>query len=131
MARSALIQMRFKWNGSVEVYRIVARGVQLNGRLLRNGRVTWGQIDKLLPLPSGKPFRLPVIDIADSTIRLDLPYGRFGFAVRGRGNLTGGFMGRLAVERRRLHSRRSQGQCRNRRRCAAPASRRPGRSPDI
>jgi translocation and assembly module TamB len=105
VARSALIQMRFKWNGSVEVYRIVARGVQLNGRLLRNGRVTWGQIDKLLPPPSGKPFRLPnvVIDIADSTIRLDSPYGRFGFAVRGRGNLTGGFKGRLAVASRRLN----------------------------
>lgn len=104
VARSALIQMRFNWNGSVEVYRIVARGVRLNGRLLRSGRVTWGQLDKLLPAPSDKPFRLPnvVLDIADSTIRLDSPYGRFGFAVRGRGNLTGGFKGRLAVASRNL-----------------------------
>ena len=103
-ARQALIQMRIKWNGSVEVYRIAARGVRLNGRLLENGRVTWGQIDKLLPPPSGKPFRLPdvVLDIADSTIRLDTPYGRLGFAVVGRGNLTGGFKGRLAVASRHL-----------------------------
>ena len=98
-ARQALIQMRIKWNGSVEVYRIVARGAHLKGRLLDNGRVSWGQVDKLLPPPSGKPFRLPdvVLDIADSTIRLDTPYGRLGFAVVGRGNLTGGFRGRLAV----------------------------------
>ena len=99
VARRALIQMRIKWNGTVEVYRIAARGVRLRGRLLENGRVTWGQIDKLLPPPSGKPFRLPdvVLDIADSTIRLDTPYGRLGFAVAGRGNLTGGFKGRLSV----------------------------------
>ena len=29
--RRAIIQMRIKWNGSVEVYRIVARGVRLKG----------------------------------------------------------------------------------------------------
>ena len=105
VARRALIQMRIKWNGSVEVYRIVARGVRLNGRLLKSGRVSWGQIDKLLPPPSGKPFRLPdvVLDVADTTVRLDTPYGRLGFAVIGRGNLTGGFKGRLAVASQRLN----------------------------
>jgi translocation and assembly module TamB len=99
VAKSALVQMRFGWDGSVEVYRIVARGVRLNGKLLKNGRVSWGQVDKLLPPPSGKPFRLPdiVLDIADSRIRLDTPYGRLGFAVVGEGNLTGGFKGRLAT----------------------------------
>ena len=99
VTRAALIQMRIKWNGSVEVYRIVARGVRLNGRLLKSGRVSWGQIDKLLPPPSGKPFRLPdvALDVADATVRLDTPYGRMGFAVLGRGNLTGGFKGRLAL----------------------------------
>ncbi|HVL29268.1 MAG TPA: hypothetical protein VM326_00950, partial [Sphingomicrobium sp.] len=104
VARSALIQMRFKWNGSVQVYRIVARGVRLKGTLLKSGRVSWGQIDKLLPPPSGRPFRLPdvVLDVADATIRLDTPYGRLGFAVAGRGNLTGGFEGRLATASRRL-----------------------------
>ena len=99
VARKALVQMRIKWNGSVQVYRIAARGAHLNGRLLKTGKVSWGQIDKLLPAPSGKPFRLPdvVLDIADSTIRLDTPYGRLGFAIAGRGNLTGGFKGRLAT----------------------------------
>ena len=99
VADKALIQMRIKWTGSVEIYRIVARGVRLKGRLLPSGRVSWGRIDKLLPPPSGKPFRLPdiVLDVADATIRLDSPYGRFGFAAAGRGNLTGGFRGRLAT----------------------------------
>ena len=99
VAKRALVQMRIKWNGSVEVYRIVARGVRLNGTLLKTGRVSWGQIDKLLPPPSGKPFRLPdlALDVADTQIRLDTPYGRLGFAVVGRGNLTGGFKGRLAA----------------------------------
>ena len=66
-ARFAQIQMRVKWNGSFEVYRIVARGVRLRGRMV-NGKVSWGQIDKLLPPPSGKPFQLPnfVLDVADS-----------------------------------------------------------------
>ena len=98
-AKRALIQMRIKWNGSVEVYRILARGVRLKGRLLRSGRLSWGQVDKLLPPPSGKPFRLPdiVVDIADTVVRLDTPYGRLGFAAVGRGNLTGGFKGRLAT----------------------------------
>ena len=97
--RSAIIQLRIKWNGSAEVYRVVARGVRLKGRLLPSGRVTWGQVDKLLPPPSGRPFRLPDItaDVADATVSLATPYGPMGFAVAGRGNLSGGFAGKLAA----------------------------------
>ena len=35
VARRAIVQMRLKWNGGFEVYRIVARGVRLRGRLVR------------------------------------------------------------------------------------------------
>lgn len=96
-ARRVLIQMRLKWNGSIDVYRIVARGVRLRGRVLPDGRVSWGEIDKLLPPPSGQPFTLPdvALDIADSSIALRTPWGPIGFAVRGAGNLTGGFQGRF------------------------------------
>ena len=96
-ARRVLIQMRLKWNGSVDVYRIVARGVRLRGRVLPTGRVSWGEIDKLLPPPTGQPFTLPdvSIDIADSSISLRTPWGPLGFAVQGNGNLTGGFKGRF------------------------------------
>ncbi|MEO5578187.1 MAG: YdbH domain-containing protein, partial [Sphingomicrobium sp.] len=98
-ARYAKIQMRILWNGSVEVYRIAARGVRLRGELRRDGKVSWGEIDKLLPPPSGKPFRLPdiAVDLADAAVALKTPYGNLGFAVAGAGNLTGGFKGRLAV----------------------------------
>ena len=97
--RRATIQLRIKWNGSVEVYRVVTRGVRLRGRLLPGGRVSWGQIDKLLPPPSGRPFRLPdlTVDVADTTIALATQYGPMGFAVAGRGNLSGGFAGKLAA----------------------------------
>jgi hypothetical protein len=97
-AKLAQVQMRIRLNGSVEVYRIVARGVRLRGEL-RDGKVHWGQIDKLLPPPSGKPFALPdfVVDIADSSIHLKTPYGPLGIAIQGTGNLSGGFKGHLAA----------------------------------
>src|SRR6476469_9908797 len=97
-ARYAHIETRLKWNGSFEVYRIVARGVRLRGRLV-NGKVSWGQIDKLMPPPSNKPFALPdfVLDIADSTISLSTPFGPVGFALSGNGKLSGGFSGHAAV----------------------------------
>src|SRR4051794_36482872 len=98
VARFAKIQMRLKWNGSFEVYRIVARGVRLRGRMI-HGKVSWGQIDKLLPPPTNKPFQLPnfVLDVADSSISLATPFGPMGFAVEGNGKLSGGFKGRAAV----------------------------------
>ncbi len=97
-ARVALVEMRIKWNGSVEFNRIAARGVRLRGRVVGN-KVSWGQIDKLLPPPTGKPFTLPniVVDVADTTIALRTPFGPLGFAVEGRGNLAGGFKGKLAA----------------------------------
>jgi translocation and assembly module TamB len=108
-ARRAVIQIKIKWNGAVEVYRVAARGVRLKGRLLPNGKVSWGQIDKLLPPPSGKPFTLPdlTVDLKDATIAMTSPYGPMDFAVEGRGNLSGGFKGRLAAASHRL----SPGAC--------------------
>ncbi|WP_344697076.1 intermembrane phospholipid transport protein YdbH family protein [Sphingomonas rosea] len=97
-ARLAQIQMRIKWNGQVEFYRVVARGVRLKGKVIGR-RVSWGQVDKLLPPPSGKPFSLPDIsvDLADTSIAVATPMGPIGVAIEGAGNLTGGFRGRLAA----------------------------------
>ncbi|HEU0311660.1 MAG TPA: YdbH domain-containing protein [Sphingomicrobium sp.] len=97
--RRAIIQVRIKLNGSVEVFRVVARGVRLRGQLLPSGRVSWGAVDKLLPPPSGRPFRLPdfAVDLRDAAISLATPYGPMGFAVMGQGNLSGGFAGKLAA----------------------------------
>jgi translocation and assembly module TamB len=103
VARFAQIQMRLKLDGSFEVYRIVARGVRLRGRLI-HGRVSWGQIDKMLPPPSNKPFALPnfALDVADSSIALATPFGPVGVALEGNGRLSGGFKGRVAVVSPRL-----------------------------
>jgi len=107
-ARFAHIETRLKWNGGFEVYRIVARGVRLRGRLV-NGRVSWGQIDKLMPPPSNKPFALPdfVLDIDDSTISLATPFGPLGFALQGNGKLSGGFTGHAAL----ISPRLAPGRC--------------------
>src|SRR4051794_27727437 len=102
-ARHAIIQMRLKWNGSFEVYRVYARGVRLRGRLI-HGKVSWGQIDKLLPPPSNKPFQLPnfALDVRDATIALATPFGPVGVALEGNGKLSGGFKGHAAVISPRL-----------------------------
>jgi translocation and assembly module TamB len=103
IAKHATIQMRLKLDGSFEVYRVVARGVRLRGQLV-NGKVSWGQIDKLLPPPSGKPFQLPdfALDIADSSIALATPFGPIGVALEGNGKLSGGFKGQAALVSPRL-----------------------------
>ncbi len=103
VARHALIQMRLKLDGNFQVYRVVARGVRLRGRLV-HGRVSWGQIDRLLPPPTNKPFALPniVLDIADSSIALATPFGPIGLAAEGSGRLTGGFKGWISVVSPRL-----------------------------
>ena len=103
IARYAHIETRLKWNGEFNVYRIVARGVRLRGQLV-HGRVSWGQIDKLLPPPTNKPFALPdfVVDVADSSVSLATPFGPFGLAVQGNGKLSGGFAGNAAIVSPRL-----------------------------
>jgi hypothetical protein len=97
-ARYALIQLRWGLTGSVSVYRIVARGVRLKGKVV-DGRVVWGDVSKMMPPPSNKPFALPniVADVADTSISIQTPFGNLGFAVAGSGNLSGGFKGRLAT----------------------------------
>ena len=103
VAKKAIVQMRLKLDGSFRVYRVVARGVRLRGRLV-HGRVSWGQLDKLLPPPSNKPFALPdiVLDVADSSISLATPFGPVGIALQGNGRLSGGFKGHVAISSPRL-----------------------------
>ena len=111
VARRAIIQMRLRWDGSFEVYRVYARGVRLRGRLVR-GRVSWGQVDRLLPPPTDKPFELPnfVLDVADSSIALATPFGPVGVALQGNGKLSGGFKGFAAVRSPRLVPGRCAGE---------------------
>lgn len=86
-----------------EVERVVARGVRLRGRIV-DGTLRLGELDKLLPPPSGKPFALPDlgVDIADARMRLDTAAGRIGLALDGKGNLAKAFRGRLMAHAPRL-----------------------------
>ena len=102
-ARRAVIQLRIMLDGSVEVYRVVAawRAPQANWSATRSA----GQVDRLLPPPDPtKPFTLPdlTVDLKDTTVALASAAGPMGFAVEGRGNLSGGFKGKLAMAAPRL-----------------------------
>ena len=82
----------------VRVERITARGVRLNARIA-GGKLRMGQIDRLLPPPTGKPFAFPdfAVDVDDTRIRLATAAGVVGFALRGTGRLSDGFRGQLAA----------------------------------
>ncbi|HEX8580260.1 MAG TPA: YdbH domain-containing protein [Allosphingosinicella sp.] len=82
---------------------ITARGVRLKGRLV-GGKFRFGEVDKLLPPPTGAPFRFPdmPVDVADASLSLDTPAGRVGLALAGRGNLSNGFQGEVAGFSRNL-----------------------------
>lgn len=91
------------------VRKITARGVRMFGRLV-DGKLSLGQIDRLLPAPTGAPFRLPALelDLADAAMALETPAGRIGVALEGKGRLRDGFRGKTAMLSRRL----SFGECR-------------------
>jgi translocation and assembly module TamB len=98
------VEVRLSWGlRRPKVDLITARGVRLNARLER-GRVSFGEVDRLLPPPSGLPFRFPdqAVNIADASVRFDTPAGRVGLAIEGRGNLADGFRGRMAAAAHRL-----------------------------
>jgi hypothetical protein len=82
---------------------ITARGVRVKGRIV-DGKLRMGELDKLLPPPTGRPFRLPNqrVDLADAQMRLDTPVGQVGLSIEGKGNLAYSFEGRIAAVARRL-----------------------------
>jgi hypothetical protein len=104
------VEVELDWAGFAypRIGLITARGVRLRGRVV-NGRVSLGEVDKLLPPPTGAPFRLPDqrIDVADAAIGLETPAGAVGIGLTGRGNLSNGFRGHMAALSRRL----SVGEC--------------------
>ncbi len=77
--------------------------VRLRGRLI-GGTLSLGELDKLMPPPSGKPFALPRlhVDVADARLRLETPQGVIGLKLAGRGRLDDGFDGSIAAVSDRL-----------------------------
>lgn len=101
-ARRVEVQILFGFTGP-KVGLITARGVRMTGRI-EGGKLRLGQIDRLLPPPSGEPFQLPDqrIDVKDAAIALATPAGDVAMAVSGRGNLSDGFRGGIAIASREL-----------------------------
>lgn len=83
---------------SISVIRVRAGGVRLRGAL-KSGNVHFGEVDKLLPAPTGKPFTLPDIDVDlhDARVRLDTEYGALGARIDGKGNIANSFAGKVAL----------------------------------
>ena len=79
--------------------------VRLRGAIV-DGRLSLGELDKLMPPPSGKPFALPAlhVDVADARMRLETPLGVVGLKMTGRGRLDDGFSGTVAAVGDRLAS---------------------------
>lgn len=89
--------------GGATVHSIVAHGVRLRGRLI-DGAVSLGAVDKLLPPPGDAPFALPDLDVelSDARMRLETPAGLVGLVLEGKGNLSDGFQGQVALVTPRL-----------------------------
>jgi translocation and assembly module TamB len=83
--------------------KITARGVRLRGQVV-DGKLRLGDIDKLMPPPTGAPFRLPDlnVDLADASMALTAPAGKVGLAIEGKGNLSDGFRGKIAAIARKM-----------------------------
>jgi translocation and assembly module TamB len=80
-----------------------ASGVRLNGRL-KDGKLSFGQLDKFADPASKEPFELPdiALDVTDAQLRLDTPWGLIGAGLDGTGLLRQGFEGNLSVRAPKL-----------------------------
>lgn len=97
--------------GGPVVTGLSADGVRLRGAL-RDGRLRFGALDRLMPADPGDdaPFALPDLDVALRDARLDLalPTGPLAIRLDGRGNLADGFAGSIVARTPGLGS----GDCR-------------------
>ena len=83
---------------TIAVSRVRVGGVRLRGRIT-DGALHLGAVDKLLPVPTDKPFALPDIDVElnDARVRIDTVNGEIGARIDGKGNVADGFSGKLAA----------------------------------
>ncbi len=86
-----------RW-GMPDVGRITLEKPRLHGSY-KQGKVSFGSLDKVLFTGSKEPFRLPDLDVAivDGRGRLDSDFGQIGLKVEGVGKLRDGFSGVLAA----------------------------------
>ncbi len=96
-AKWAEIDTSLKFFGA-DIKDVRAGGVRLRG-MLTGEALSFGAVDKLLPKPTGEPFKLPDFNIAvdDMELALITPWGVIGTAVSGQGNLAQSFAAKGAV----------------------------------
>jgi translocation and assembly module TamB len=75
-----------------------ASGVRLNGAY-KDGKISFGQLDKFSDPESDKPFELPdiALDLERARLRFETPWGVIGAGLDGSGLLRQGFEGNLAL----------------------------------
>lgn len=101
-ARRVEVDVGWTWAGPA-ISGVRADGVRLTGRW-QDGRLSLGEVDKLLPVPTDEAFRLPELYVAltDARARIDTPWGMIGARVDGAGPLRRNFRGRVALVSDRL-----------------------------
>lgn len=80
--------------GTPEVREVRAGGVRLRGRLV-DGALRLGAVDRLMPGPTGKAFRLPDLRVGlkDARLTLETPAGQVILRIDGHGNVANDFAG--------------------------------------
>lgn len=73
-------------------------GVHVRGRWTGD-KLSFGELDRLIPEDDGEPPELPDIDLAlrDASATIDSPWGQMALDAAGHGPLRAGFHGRVAV----------------------------------
>ncbi len=86
-----------------DIKAVRAGGVRLRGKLVK-GVLNLGAVDKLLPAPTGEPFKFPdmAIELSDARMALDTDYGAVNAVLAGKGNLATNFDGQIAASAPRL-----------------------------
>lgn len=96
-ARTVTLRLNIGWAGP-EIAAVEADGLRLRGQL-RDGKLSFGAIDRLLPESDGSAPDLPAIHVGlrDSAVGIATPWGAVGVGANGSGMLNNGFVGRVAV----------------------------------
>lgn len=102
IVKQAIVEMRWGWDGPYPVS-VQTSGVRLRGDY-RDGKLSFGALDKLRDPNSKEPFRLPdiIANLRDTQISLTTEYGPIGAAIEGEGVLRTQFTGKLALASRTL-----------------------------
>ncbi len=97
IAKQVEVDVSLGFTGAT-IKHVRAQGVRLHGRYA-DGAISFGALDKFRDPTSKKPFEFPdlSVDVKDTQLTLDTPWGRIGAGLDGKGQLRNRFAGNLAV----------------------------------